>query len=138
MAAGPAAYDRGQATQVPQFQIHNQTVLLSRLMHFAYRSGPCSAMVISMREQRFPAAAAGAAAAGQPGPWAERRRLAEPGLQSQASCTRRRLPASRPATGAGPGRLAGRAIAARREQPAARPHRQPVPAPAGDHPHAMP
>ena len=73
-----------------------------------------------------------ATAAVLPGPRAERRRrLAEPDLEFRAFCTRRRLPASlprNPATGSGPGRLAGRAIPARRDQPTARLHRQPVPA----------
>ena len=74
-----------------------------------------------------------ATAAVLPGPRAERRRrLAEPDLEFRAFCTRRRLPASlpcnTPATGSGPGRLAGRAIPARRDQPTARLHRQPVPA----------
>jgi hypothetical protein len=65
-----------------------------------------------------------------------RRRLAEPDLdftvvyaEFQAFCSRRRLPASStPATGAGLGRLAGRAIPTRRDQPMARLRRQPVPA----------
>ena len=65
-----------------------------------------------------------------PDPRAERRRrLAEPDLEFRAFCTR--TAAARfldPATGAGLGRLAGRAIPARRDQPAARLHRQPVPA----------
>ena len=65
-----------------------------------------------------------------PDPRAERRRrLAEPDLEFRAFCTRKA--AARflnPATGAGLGRLAGRAIPARRDQPTARLHRQPVPA----------
>jgi hypothetical protein len=45
-----------------------------------------------------------------------------------AFCTRRRLPASSARNWSGPGCLAGRAIPARRDQPTARLHRQPVPA----------
>ncbi len=58
-----------------------------------------------------------ASAAVLPGPRAERRRrLAEPDLEFCAFCTRRRLPGFLyPATGAGLGRLAGRAISARRD-----------------------
>jgi len=64
-----------------------------------------------------------------PDPRAERRRrLAEPDLEFRAFCTRRRLPASSTPTGEGLGRMAGRAILARREQPTAPLHRQPVPA----------
>ena len=65
-----------------------------------------------------------------PDPRAERRRrLAEPDLEFRAFCTR--LLAAcflNPATGAGLGRLAGRALPARGDQPATRLHRQPVPA----------
>jgi hypothetical protein len=65
-----------------------------------------------------------------PDPRAERRRrLAEPDLEFRAFWTRRRLPASStPATGASLGRLAGRALPARRDQPTARLHRRSVPA----------
>jgi hypothetical protein len=65
-----------------------------------------------------------------PDPRAERRRrLAEPDLEFRAFCTRRRLPASSTLQlGAGLGRLAGRAIPARRARPTARLYRQPVPA----------
>jgi hypothetical protein len=57
-----------------------------------------------------------AAAAVLPGRRAERRRQAEPDLEFGAFCTRRRLPGFlNPATGAGLGRLAGRAIPARRD-----------------------
>jgi hypothetical protein len=57
-----------------------------------------------------------------PDPRAERRRrLAEPDLEFRAFCTRRRLPRFvNPATGARLGHLAGRAVPARRDQPAAR------------------
>ena len=52
-----------------------------------------------------------------PDPRAERRRLlAEPDLEFRAFCARRRLPLPDPATGAGLGRLAGRAMPVRRDQ----------------------
>jgi hypothetical protein len=65
-----------------------------------------------------------------PDPRAERRRRLAgpgpgvPGLLHPTAAAR----FLNPATGAGLGRLAGRAIPARRDQPAARLHRQPVPA----------
>jgi len=58
-----------------------------------------------------------------------RRRLAGPDLEFRAFCARKGIARFiDPATGAGLGRLAGRAIPARRNQPTARLHRQPVPA----------
>ena len=65
-----------------------------------------------------------------PGSRAERRRrLAEPTWSSGPSAPGGGCPLPRPATGAGLGRLAGRAVSARRDQPTTRLHRQPVPAP---------
>ena len=63
-----------------------------------------------------------------PDPRRRRRRLAEPDLEFRAFCTRGGCPLLNPATGAGLGRLAGRAIPARRDQPSAGLRRQPVPA----------
>jgi len=71
-----------------------------------------------------------------PGRRAERRRrLAEPDLEFRAFCARTGLPASSTLQlERGLGRLAGRAIPARRDRPAARLHWQAVPAHANDHP----
>ena len=82
-----------------------------------------------VQDRMVPGVAAGLAASSA---WRRRakrrRRVAEPDLDSREFCRRSKLPLLRPAPGADLGRLAGRGLPARRDQPTTRLHRQPIPA----------